>query len=120
VRAEAIRRLEELNVLRLEPLGMDRRFNRYWLLCCPDFSITSAYTGSSDDFVSNSGAIPGGPRGEAAAVFACARVQPAGHAAVSSSQYLRRGCWHCTCMPNLQHLPSCFLDLHVHSNGSLL
>lgn len=58
-RAEAIRRLEELNVLRLEPLGMDRRFNRYWLLCCPDFSITSCYTGSADDPDLSTGSIPG-------------------------------------------------------------
>jgi hypothetical protein len=39
-RAEAIRRYEELNVLRLEPLGMDRRFNRYWLLVPPDWSVS--------------------------------------------------------------------------------
>lgn len=58
VRAEAIRRLEELNGVRLEPLGMDRRFNRYWLLSCPDFSITSAYRGSPDDDLA-AGGIPG-------------------------------------------------------------
>jgi hypothetical protein len=51
--------LEELNALRLEPLGMDRRFNRYWLLCCPDFSLTSAYTGAADDFANNTSDIPG-------------------------------------------------------------
>ena len=58
-RAEAIRRLEELNAWRLEPLGMDRRFNRYWLLCCPDFSVTSAYTGAADDFPDSTNNIPG-------------------------------------------------------------
>lgn len=61
VRAEAIRRLEELNGVRLEPLGMDRRFNRYWLLSCPDFSITSAYSGSTDDDLAATGGIPGMP-----------------------------------------------------------
>jgi hypothetical protein len=44
----------------LEPLGMDRRFNRYWLLCCPDFSLTSAYTGAGDDYANNTSDIPGG------------------------------------------------------------
>jgi hypothetical protein len=58
-RAEAIKRLEELNVPRLEPLGLDRRSNRYWLLVPPDFSLTSAYTGAPDDLVNNIGSIEG-------------------------------------------------------------
>lgn len=74
-RAEAIRRLEELNAWRLEPLGMDRRFNRYWLLCCPDFSVTSVYTGAADDFPNSTNYdIPG--KG-AACRACCGRVSPA-------------------------------------------
>jgi len=48
-RTEALRRYEDLNMLRLEPLGMDRRFNRYWLLVAPDFSISSSYRGAATD-----------------------------------------------------------------------
>ncbi|WIA12944.1 hypothetical protein OEZ85_006559 [Tetradesmus obliquus] len=49
VRAEAIRRCEELNCLRLEPLGLDRRYNRYWLLTCPDFAALAGYAGRAGD-----------------------------------------------------------------------
>jgi hypothetical protein len=49
VRAEAIRRCEELNSLRLEPLGLDRRFNRYWLLVSPDFAGLAGYAGVAGD-----------------------------------------------------------------------
>jgi hypothetical protein len=49
VRAEAIKRCEELNSLRLEPLGMDRRHNRYWLLTAPDFGAMAGYAGVAGD-----------------------------------------------------------------------
>jgi hypothetical protein len=35
-RAEQVRREMEANSVRLEPLGLDRRYNRYWRLPCPE------------------------------------------------------------------------------------